>query len=96
MLCHTSKAVNCPQWWNAAWLGRGGEAQRNPVQCIALFGILFQRSNQRLQDEQRQSILSARTLERELVALKADLAETTVARLTRESLFTNRRNEPLE
>ena len=46
-----------------------------------------QHENQRLQDEHRQSMLSVQTLERELVALKADLVQEreTAARLTRES-----------
>jgi hypothetical protein len=47
----------------------------------------MQHENQRLGDEHRQSALAARTLERELVALKADLVQerATVVRLTRES-----------
>jgi hypothetical protein len=46
-----------------------------------------QQQHQRLQDEHQQSMLSTKTLELELVALKADLAQEreTAARLTRES-----------
>jgi seryl-tRNA synthetase len=47
----------------------------------------LQQQHQRLQDEHRQSMLSVQTLERELVALKADLVQERekVVRLTRES-----------
>ncbi len=46
-----------------------------------------QQQHQRLQDEHQQSMLSVQTLERELVALKADLGQERekIVRLTRES-----------
>lgn len=49
--------------------------------------VRLQHENQRLRDEHRQSALAASTLERELVALKADLVQEreTAAWLTRES-----------
>jgi hypothetical protein len=67
--------------WNELSQSRDGNAKlRDQLARV-------QQQNQRLQDEHRQSMLSVQTLERELVALKADLVQVREAavRLTRES-----------